>query len=84
MKPAEVTAIETAFRAQVAGKTGLDDAESNLFVLNELEKVRTEILGFYAVHPEHLDTADENVRRHFGLDMSKYGNWDWSNAPKPA
>ena len=75
MKPATVVAIETAFLEWVPGRIGLDEAEANLLLLNELEKVRSDILGFYAAHPEHLDTADENVRRHFGLDMSKYGNW---------
>lgn len=75
MKPAEVVAFETAFRERLASKLDLNDPDENLFRLNELEKVRNDILGFYAAHPEHLDTADENVRRHFGLDMSKYGNW---------
>lgn len=75
MKPPEVVAFESAFREWVPARKDLDEAEANLLLLNELEKVRSDILGFYAAHPEHLDTADENVRRHFGLDMSKYGTW---------
>ncbi len=76
MKPPEVVAFESAFQEWVPGQKGLDEAEANLFLLSELEKVRGQILDFYAAHPEHLGTADENVRRHFGLDMSKYGNWE--------
>ena len=75
MKPPEVLAFESAFRDWLPSRKGLDESEVNLLLLNELEKVRSGILDFYAAHPEHLDTADENVRRHFGLDMSKYGNW---------
>ena len=75
MKPPEVLALERAFRDWLPNRNGLDESEANLLLLKELEKVRSDILHFYAAHPEHLDTADENVRRHFGLDMSKYGNW---------
>ena len=74
MKPAEVIAFESAFREWGPSRKGIDEAEANLLLLNELEKVRSDILGFYAAHPTHLDTADENVCRYFGLDMSKYGN----------
>lgn len=82
MKPPEVVAFESSFREWVPGQKGLDEAEANLLLLNEVEKVRSEILGFYAAHPQHLDTADENVHRHFGLDMSKYGTWQREESDK--
>ena len=49
--------------------------EENLQWLQYLDETRIKTICHYIDHPEQLDMAEPNIRRHFGLDMEKYGDW---------
>ena len=49
--------------------------EENLQWLQCLDEMRIKTIRHYIDHSEQLDTAELNIRRHFGLDMEKYGDW---------
>ena len=54
--------------------------EENLQWLEYLDEVRVKTILYYIDHPEQLDMAEPNIRRHFGLDMEKYGDWSTPTA----